>query len=230
MLTCTVCGEQNEDLAVTCRNCHSFLQNRVDAIDLFSTLWGLIEHPRATFRKIVISRHKNYVLFLCVAFGVYLGFLLLSYLKVGSRIENLGSLFGIALVGGPIGGIIVVGLAAVVSTVVGRALGGKGTVRNLRSVSAYASFPIACALVFVFPVKFGVFGKYLFDPNPAPAVINPTVHFALLGFDVVAVCWAGVLLSVGIAVAHSFAWWKGALTTVVVLALVGAGALALRGT
>lgn len=229
MLTCSVCGEENEDLAVTCRKCHSFLQNRVDAIDLFSTLWGLIEHPGATFRKIVLSRHKNYVLFLCVALGIYLGFALLGYMKVGSRIENLGSLFGIALAVGPIAGIIVAGLAATVSTLLGRALGGKGTIRNLRSVFAYSSFPIVCALVFVFPVKFGVFGKYLFDPNPAPPVINPTVYYSLLGFDVVAMCWAGVLLSVGIAVAHNFAWWKGWLTTGVVFALMAGGAIALRG-
>jgi hypothetical protein len=126
-------------------------------------------------------------------------------------------------------GIIVAGLASIVTKLVGRALGGKGTVRNLRSVFAYASFPIVCALIFVFPVKFGVFGKYLFDPNPAPSVINPTVHYALLGFDVVAMCWTCGLLSVGIAVAHSFAWWKGALTTGVVLALVAGGAIALRG-
>jgi hypothetical protein len=229
MLTCSVCGEQNEDLAVTCRKCHSFLQNRVDAIDLFSTLWGLMEHPRVTFRRIVLSRHKNYVVFLSVALGIYLGFILLSYLKVGTRIENLGSLFGIALAGGPLAGLIVAGLAATVSKLVGRTLGGKGTVRNLRSVFAYSGFPIVCALVFIFPVRFGIFGKYLFDPNPAPAVINPTVYYALMGLDVIALCWAVVLLSAGIAVAHSFAWWKGALTAAVVLALGAGGALALHG-
>jgi hypothetical protein len=229
MLTCSVCGEQNEDLAVTCRHCHSFLQNRVDAIDLFATIWGLTEHPKATFRKIVLSRHKNYVLLLCMILGVAFAVALFSHLNIGRRVENLTPLVAIALLAGPIAGIALAWAAAILAKAVGRVLGGKGSIRNLRSVLAYATFPLAFSFVFVFPVKFGVFGRYLFDANPSPSVINPTVYYALLTFDVIAAAWACILGVIGVAIAHSFTWWKGAVTMAVLLLILIGVAVAFRG-
>ncbi len=70
MIPCTVCGEANDDLATVCTKCHSYLQAKVDTIDLFPTIWGLIERPGPTMKKIVLARHKNYVFVLLMLLGV----------------------------------------------------------------------------------------------------------------------------------------------------------------
>ena len=61
MITCSICGVQNDELAVLCSSCKSYLQSKVDSLNLFATIWQLIENPRAAFKKIVLARHKNYV-------------------------------------------------------------------------------------------------------------------------------------------------------------------------
>jgi hypothetical protein len=227
MRTCSVCGEVNEDLAVVCRSCHSYLQAKVDTIDLFSTIWGLIESPKATFRKIVLSRQKNYVVLLYLMAGLMLALGGLQEIHAAERIDNLGAILGLAILAGPVAGLLLALIGSGAAMAVGRLLGGRGTFRNARAVLAFAMVPLAMILVVIFPVQFGVFGRYLFDPNPAPSVINPPVHFALLAFYAGAVLWAMILHSIGSSVAQSFAWWKGALSTaaVVALAVVGAALL-----
>jgi len=60
MITCPVCGTRNHHLTIVCGSCGGFIQGRVENLDLFSTIWKLIERPRAAFLSISLSRYKNY--------------------------------------------------------------------------------------------------------------------------------------------------------------------------
>jgi hypothetical protein len=188
-----------------------------------------MEHPRATFRKIVLARQKNFVIFLSMAFGIALVFAAFRFLMLGRRVTNIASLFGSVLLVGPVVGISFAWLAAAGALWMSRRLGGTASLRNLRSVFAYSVVPIILSLIFVFPIEFGVFGKYLFDQNPPPAIIDPILYYALFAFHAAAVAWALVLYTIGAAVANGYVWWKGAVTTATIFLLTLGGAALLRG-
>lgn len=204
MIRCSVCGHENDDLAVICVSCKSYLQSKVDTLDLFQTFWALILSPRATFRRIVLSKHKNYVFLLSALFGMALAFTILWFKNLGHLFPNLIILLLTGTIAGPLIGIAFVFLFSAVMLALGRLLGGTASSRNTFGVVAYASAPIILTLIFVFPIEIAIFGLDFFGNNPSPLVIKPFVYVALIGFDVLAVVWAWFLLVEGAIVANGF--------------------------
>ncbi len=205
MISCPVCGEQNDDLAVVCRSCKSYVQAKVDTLDLFSTVWGLIESPSATFKRIVMSRNKNYVIALSSVFGIALLYAVFWYRTLGRLFPNVLVLLGAGLLAGPLVGILFALTSAFLLRGIARLFGGRSTFKNMLSVFAYAMVPVLFSLVFVLPVEVAIFGSFFFDGNPSPLVISPILYLALLGFDAIAALWSWVLLVVGTKVVHGFA-------------------------
>lgn len=205
MISCPVCGEQNDDLAVVCRSCKSYVQAKVDTLDLFSTVWGLIESPSATFKRIVLSRNKNYVIALSSVFGIALLYAVFWYKTLGRLFPNVLFLLGFGLLAGPLAGILFALISALMVRGIARLFGGRSTLRNMYSVFAYAMVPVIFSLVLVLPVEVAIFGIFFFDNNPSPLVINPILYLALLGLDAISVIWSWVLLVVGTRVVHGFA-------------------------
>jgi hypothetical protein len=197
MLKCPVCGAENDAFAIVCTSCKAFVQAKVDTLDLFRTIWGLLESPRATFRRIGLAREKNYVFALSGLFGIALVYAFMWYRNLGAKIPELLMLLGIGVAAGLILGIILVLFFAWVLTVLGRLAGGKASFRNMRAVTAYASVPVIVSLVCIFPLEVAIFGRYFFDANPPPLVMNPIVYVTLLGFDAAAVLWSFLLLVIG---------------------------------
>jgi hypothetical protein len=228
MVICSICGKENDDLAVTCVSCRSFVQGKVDTLDLFSTIWGLMESPGRTFRRIAMARSKNYVVLLATLFGVYLAYTVLWFKHLGNQFQNLAIITGMGLAAGPVLGILFTLFAALLIVLVSRLFRGKGKYRNTLAVTAYATFPLAAVLVLVFPVKIAIFGIFLFGTNPPPAVINPPLYYALLGFDGLAALWTWVLLLRGIAVANQTGLLRAVVPAAVVPLLIGAAALVVR--
>ncbi len=227
MITCSVCGAQNDDLATVCSSCKSYLQAKVDTLDLFSTMWGLFESPRRTFKRIVLARHKNYVLLLSALAGVSAAYAILWYRNLGRYFDNVLVIVGVGLVTGPLLGILVTLLISGIVRIAGNALGGKATVRNTFAVMAYSSVPVVLSLVFVFPVEVAIFGRYFFENNPPPIVINPAAYIALLGLDAIAVIWSWLLLIEGNLVCYGFSRVKSVILAIALVCLTGAGAFGL---
>ncbi len=227
MISCTVCGETNEDLAITCRKCHAYLQAKVETIDLFSAIWGLIERPRATMRRIVLARHKNYVLVLLMLLGMAMSLALFSYWHLGRQI-HYGLLIAAGIAGGPLVGLLFGVIAGLLTKIIAKPLGGKGSARNLRAVLAFGAVPVVMLLVVTYPVEFGIFGQYLFDHNPPPEVYEPTLHYALLSLNLAGLLWAVLLYGTGLAIANSISWWKGMIPAVAVAAAVVGTAMLVR--
>lgn len=228
MITCTVCGTQNDALAIVCSSCKSFLQTKVDNLNLFETLWGLMESPGATFRRIALARHKNYTVLLSSLLGCSLLFGVVWYKALGASFANLAMLVLSGLVAGPPLGTAFVVLLAFLIRTLGKTFGGKGSFKNLFAVIAYASSPVVYSLVLVFPIEIAIFGMYLFGNNPPPAVINPALYYVLIGLDGAALLWSWVLLAAGVTVALGVSRTKGAALATIVVALLGAGVFALR--
>ena len=228
MITCTVCGAQNDALAIVCTSCRSFLQTKVDNLNLFETLWGLMETPGATFRRIALARHKNYTVLLSSLLGCSLIYGIAWYKSLGGSFANLAILVLSGLVAGPAVGTAFVVVVALLIRACGRIFGGKGSFKNVFAAAAYATAPIVYSLVLVFPIEIAVFGIYFFGNNPPPTVINPLAYAILIGLDGAAVLWSWVLLAMGVPVALGVTRVKGGIVATVVVGLIGAGAFALR--
>jgi len=219
MIACTVCGTQNDEFAVVCASCKSFLQMKVDNLNLFETLWGLMESPRVAFRRIALSRHKNYVILLSCLLGMALVYSVIWFKHLGTRYPDFAILVGAGFIIGPFAGILFTYLFSVIVHRAGRLLGGTGTYRNVRAATVYASVPIVYSLVLVFPIEIAIFGPYFFSDNPPPLVIDPVAYIVLLGFDGAAVLWSLALLIEGTVVVNGFSRGKAAILAAIMVSL-----------
>jgi hypothetical protein len=219
MQKCPVCGAENESLAITCHSCKAFLQAKVDNLDLFATIWGLIESPRATMRRIVLSTHKNYVLALAALGGIATLLIFARWRSLGRGIE-LGSIFGLSSLFGIVAGILMLYLLAAFLLQISRILGGRGTLRNTRAVLAYSGVPLGIWLVIFLPIEFGIFGRYLFEGNPSPAVLQPVPYYVLLVLESGLSLWGLFLLATGLAEANTYPRWRGFVAVAVLLAVL----------
>lgn len=221
MIRCSVCGRENDDLAVLCTQCKSYLQSKVDTLDLFGTIWMLIERPRHAMKRVALARYKNYTYFLSALFGIALLYAVMWYRNLAKVYDDLFVLLAAGLLIGPVVGIFIVVLSGFLLTSVARLMRGKATARNMRGVLAYSTVPIALSLVFIFPVEIAIFGRAFFDNNPPPMVIKPLEYVVLVGLDALAVLWSLFLLLEGIGVASGFGRGRSALVVAVLLALMG---------
>jgi len=204
MITCGVCGAQNDDLSVVCSSCRGYLQGRVDALDLFTTLWGLIESPTETFRRIVLAKHKNYGILLSSLFGVCLIFDIAWYKTLAPVFSSLTLLVGSALIGGPVVGIVTIFGFSILMRSITRVMGGRATRRNLFAAVAYATMPFALSLVFIIPLEIAIFGMDFFGTNPPPMLIRPVEYVLLLVLKAVAALYSLHLLVLGTMAANAF--------------------------
>jgi hypothetical protein len=222
MLKCDVCGTENDDLALKCVGCSGYLQAKVEVLDLFSTLWGLIERPRSTFQRIVRSRRKNFTYALAGLLGVAVAFLVMWARQSGTAYQTIVELVPVGTAIGLPAGVLLVLVLGLAGERGSRMLRGRGGLRNFTAVTAYASAPIVFALVLVFPAEIAIFGIYLFDRNPDPMALNPAVYVALLGFDGLSALWSAVLLHIGLGEASGLRGMKGVVLTIAVLGLAAA--------
>jgi hypothetical protein len=231
MLKCDVCGTENDDLALKCSGCRGFLQAKVEVLDLFPTLWGLIERPRATFRRIVRARRKNFAFGLAALLGIAVVFLVMWARQSGTGYGSLVELVGAGIALGIPAGILLAFVLGVAGERLSMMLGGRGGVKNFAAVTSYAASPLLYALVLVLPAELAIFGMYLFDRNPDPMALKPEVYVVLLGFDVLSTLWAATLLHIGLREASGVGSWRGVAVTIGVLGLAAAavvGAIAIR--
>lgn len=221
MITCSVCGQRNDDLALLCSSCRGYLQSKVDNLDLFQTIWQLIENPRIAFKRIILARHKNYVYVLSSLIGVSMALGIFWLKKLAPLFTNLMTLVGWgSLIGVPLGLLFVL-ILSIVIVIATRLLGGRTSIRNTAAVIAYSSLPIVLSLAFVFPLEIAIFGVDFFGVNPPPMLLNPIVYTALLGFDTLAILWTLLLLFGGISVLTGFPKSKSLALTVIASVVPG---------
>ncbi len=200
MITCSVCKTQNDEYAVTCVSCRSFIQNRIPNLDFFDTVWKVIETPRKAFHDITLAEHKNYSFVLFSLFGIALSMTGFWYFRLGLRFDSLLDLLAKAAGVGVVLGIVCAGVFTGVFELLVRIFGGKGNIRSSLGVLAYATTPVSLSLVLILPVELLTFGMYLFTWNPNPYTIKPGLFVTLIAVDGLIGLWAFVLGVVGAAV------------------------------
>lgn len=208
MIVCPVCRTHNHHLAVVCSSCRSFIQTRIENLDLFTTAWGIIEHPRKTFLTIALAKHKNYSLLLSAISGIGFIFTIFWIIKAGNYADSLMNILSAGLCIGPLLGVIVVLVYSIIMKLVGRLFSARITFRNLFAMNAYALMPIVISVGLVLPIELLSFGRFFFSTNPSPLVIKPFSYIILLCLDGMLSIWTIILQFVGYKVLDDAQWLK----------------------
>lgn len=189
MINCPLCHTNNTSLDVICPSCGSYLQTKVDNINLFETLWGLIENPSKTFKNIAISKTKNYIIFLSSLLGISITFLLFRIDKIADTIESVRSIFIIGFLGGIPLGIFLILIISAITLLVARIFKQKTSLKRISAVIVYSATPFVYDLIFLLPLKLLTFGVSYFKSNSSLTLINPTVYYIVLSIEGLLFVW-----------------------------------------
>ena len=208
MITCKVCNTENDEYAIVCATCKSYIQNRIANLDFFQMVWKVIETPRQAFHDITLAEHKNYSLLLFSLFGVALSLTGFWYFKLGSRFDTLLDVLAVAVGVGIFVGFLCAGLFTVVFEITMRVMKGKGHFRGSFGVLAYATTPVSLSLVMILPIELLTFGMYLFTSNPDPYSMKPGLFIALVSFDALVGLWTFILSVIATSVSKQISMAK----------------------
>lgn len=214
MQKCTVCQTENDPFATVCRECGGFLQNRIPNLNLFETIWGILESPTKTFKVIVMAEHKNFSLLLFTLFGIGVSFSTFWFYQLGNSFSSLPELLVVACLVGIGGGIVIPPIITAVYHHVARIGGRKATYKTGYAILAYSTTPVVLSVFLVLPIELLTFGMYLFTGNPDPYVIKPISYVALLFLDGVMGIWSLWLVLRGTTIAYGVGWLHSSLAMV----------------
>lgn len=219
MIVCPVCQAKNNHLAVVCTSCGSFVQSKVDALDLFATVWKLIESPRDAFRRIAISSHKNYIFFLSAVTGIAFAFTIMWLLKIGNSDIPFINLLVAGFVTGPVLGVTNLLVLSVVQMLIARVFGLLTKFKNTLAIVSYASVPIVLSVIFILPVEILTFGKFFFSTNPSPVTLKPVSYGLVLTLDGVSLLWSLGLYMYGTKILYDVSFSRAALIASITVAI-----------
>jgi hypothetical protein len=230
MIVCPVCQTDNHHLAIVCVSCGSYIQSKIDTLDLFATAWQLIESPKKAFHRIAMASHKNYILFLAGGAGIAFAFTVLWVQKIGDGNIPYVNILIAGFAVGPLLGVINLLLLALLQKLIARIFRIETKYKNALAIIAYAHVPIVLSVIFILPIEILTFGKYFFSTNPSPLTLKPFSYILLLGLDGGCFLWSLMLYSQGIRILYDISLRKAfAISTMtvamfaVIIFLIGTG-------
>ena len=191
IVVCKNCQTENPFYQLICKNCKSFLRERIFNIDLWKVLSLLVESPVKGFQTIIYSEHKNFTaLILLLAAGKFaIDLIFFSVFKSGSPLIRFFPAF--------ISVAILLALLMFIFSLLlfnlGRLNGIQTRLMDNFSILIYSLVPHIFALIILFPIEIVIFGGNLFSTNPSPFIIKPAIAYTLLVFELLIVLW-GIFL------------------------------------
>lgn len=174
------------------------------------TIWTA---PRATVRRIAAVNPRLHVLLLTCLAGVGQSLDRASMRNLGDQF-SLPTIFGIAAVGGPLGGLFGLWLISHLIRLTGNWIGGRGDRDRIKTAMAWASVPSVCSLAIWIP-QIVLFGSDMFTEQTPRIDSQPQLlmaFWAMAVADVVLGLWAIVLLCNTVAEVQGFrSAWRGLL-------------------
>lgn len=194
-IICHNCGAENEYYKDICKNCKSHLRGRIVNIDLWKTIWYLIESPLKAFKEIILAEHKNYVVFILIVMGVkyFINSLVISnFLYHADSINetSFGQVF-------PAGGIFIalVILLSFIFTRVLNMMGYRNIFKSVLAVLTYTFIPSVMIFAILSPIEFALFGQHWYYSNPSPLALKQNAALILFGIEILVYIW-GCALSI----------------------------------
>ncbi|REK09895.1 MAG: YIP1 family protein [Planctomycetota bacterium] len=176
--------------------------------------------PRATIRQIVDTNPTNMVVLLAAIGGISQALDQAAARGLGGMIP-MPAVLGVALVFGPILGLISLYVGGAVLWFSGRLLGGAANYEHVRAALGWSQVPLAFGLVLWIP-KFLALGPKLFDGYIFGLVpVEQNLLIATGVAEVVLGIWQLVILINCLAEVHQFSRWRGLGTLLAAGALIG---------
>jgi len=193
-ITCSNCSAENPPYAYTCKNCNSFLRERVFNIDLWKVIGLLIESPKKAMEMIVFSEHKNFIIFLIIIIAVKLlvNTRFISLISLGSFNPSTSLYLSYLIVFGIL--VVYLILFSICFTSINKLLQITTRFKDNFALLTYSLLPNVFGIIFLFIIEIVVFGEYLFSINPIPFVINGITAYIFAGAEILLIIWS-VLLS-----------------------------------
>jgi hypothetical protein len=170
------------------------------------TIWT---RPRATVRHLIETDPGRSVLLLAALSGVSQTLDRASTQSAGDAF-SMSTILLIAVLAGPLFGLIGLYIGAALTEWTGRWIGGKGTVANLRTAMAWSCVPVVASLA-LWVVNLALFGSDMFTTAMPRIEANPALALLLIASGFCAVVlgvWTLVLALKGIGEAQGFSAWK----------------------
>jgi hypothetical protein len=181
-------------------------ENAAAPLNPWVSIW---RQPRATIQQIVDTDPEKHVVALAALTGVVQTMFDAVNRDAGDQM-NLVAILALALIVGPIVGVVSLYLWAWLIRFTGRWIGGHGSTRNLRAAIAWAGVPMIAAGTLFMP-ELPLTGPELFtrgtprlDQNTWPAV--PFLVLSLV--QMAAACWTLVAMCNTIGQVQGFSAWK----------------------
>lgn len=165
--------------------------------------------PRATIQQIIDTDPTRMVILLAALSGISQTLDRASFRSVGDTLE-LPTILLIALIAGPIGGILSLYIGGALIRWTGSWIGGTGTSENLRAAIAWSSVPVIWILPLWIPVL-GIYGEEMFTTETPRLDASLKLLFLLVGialFEVAIGVWSFVILLKCIGQVHEFSAWR----------------------
>jgi hypothetical protein len=193
-ITCSNCSDENPPYAYTCKNCNSFLRERVFNIDLWNVIGLMIEAPKKAFELIIFSEHKNYITFLLIfiAIKLLINTRFISLISLGTFNPSTSLYLSYLIVLGIL--LVYLILFSICFTLINRSLQISTRLWDNFALLTYSLLPNVFGIIFLFIIELVVFGEYLFSINPTPFVIKGIIAYIFAGAELLLIIWS-VLLS-----------------------------------
>jgi hypothetical protein len=180
--------------------------NNRDHLNPWITMWI---KPRATIQQIVDTNPERKVHLLAAAAGFS------QYLDRASE-KGMGDIwewpmiFMIAMIVGPIGGMIFLYIGGALIRWTGNWVGGQASSQDIRAAIAWSSVPIIWALILWIP-ELVLFGQDLFTTEGPRIDADPSLVFILFGFGaihIIVAIWSIVVFLKCLGQVQGFSAWK----------------------
>ncbi|MBN1300281.1 MAG: YIP1 family protein [Melioribacteraceae bacterium] len=180
---------------MNCTKCGAILRSRVVNIDLWSTIWQLVEFPRKAFENIVHAEHKNFIVFLVLLAGVKVFIIsnFISNLILPSNNTDSNTLLNILISLGYVPALLFI--IAVILKFILRLLNVNTRIKDNFSILIYANVPLILALLILFPIEYGIFGGYWISFNPSPFLIKFNSALIISGLELLFLIWQVILVT-----------------------------------
>jgi len=193
-VTCPNCSFENPFFNTVCSKCKSYLRDRVYNLDLWSLLSSIIESPTKAFRTVILSEHKNFIvfllLFLALKYLIITRFI--SIITIGEFQSAVGLQISYSIILG--GTIIFFLIFSFLYNLIGRYKDISLRFKDTLSLIIYSQIPLIFGLIILFTLELVIFGDYLFSINPTPFTIKGNLAYLFFSMELGTIIWSIFLL------------------------------------
>ena len=181
-----------------------------EELNLWTSIWI---KPRETVRYAIDTKPMKFAIILALIAGVFDVLNAASQNDLGDSMSVL-TIFVLAVVVGPLLGLVGWWIASGITTIVGKWLGGTGTFADLKMAIAISYIPIILGGVLWIP-NLLILGEVLFI-EVFDVSAGQIIWLFISGFiGIVLGVWSFIITVKAIAEAHRFSGWRGLWTVVI---------------